>query len=58
MAARPNASNRLARYLFRDCQHTASRGSLQGKERLAVLQRGVLKVAAEFGWRLEGWAVF
>jgi len=30
----------------------------RGRERLAVLHRGVLKVAAEFGWRLEVWAVF
>jgi putative transposase len=30
----------------------------QGKNRLAVLHRGLLKVAAEFGWRLEAWAVF
>jgi putative transposase len=30
----------------------------KGKERLAVLHRGVLKVAAEFGWRLEAWAIF
>jgi putative transposase len=30
----------------------------KGKERLAVLHRGVLKVATEFGWRLEAWAVF
>ena len=29
-----------------------------GKERLAVLHRGLLTVAAEFGWRLEAWAVF
>jgi hypothetical protein len=30
----------------------------KGKERLVVLHRGVLKIAAEFGWRLEAWAVF
>jgi len=30
----------------------------RGRERLAVLHRGVLKVTAEFGWRLEVWAVF
>jgi len=30
----------------------------RGKERLVVPHRGVLKVAAEFGWRLEAWAVF
>ena len=30
----------------------------KGKERLAVLHRGVLKVAANFDWRLEAWAVF
>ena len=30
----------------------------QGKVRLAVLHRGLLKVAADFGWRLEAWAVF
>ena len=30
----------------------------RGKERLAVLHRGVLKVAAKFGWRLEAWAIF
>jgi putative transposase len=29
-----------------------------GKERLAVLHRGLLKVAEEFGWQLEAWAVF
>ena len=27
-------------------------------ERLDVLQRGVLKVARDFGWQLEAWAVF
>jgi putative transposase len=30
----------------------------RGKTRLAVLHRGLLKVAADFGWRLEAWAVF
>src|SRR5260370_32777895 len=30
----------------------------KGKERLAGLHRGVLKVAANFGWRLEAWGVF
>lgn len=30
----------------------------RGKERLAVLQRGILKLAAQYGWRLEAWAVF
>ena len=29
-----------------------------GKARLAVLHRGLLKVAADFGWQLEAWAVF
>ena len=29
-----------------------------GKARLAVLNRGLLKVAADFGWQLEAWAVF
>ena len=29
-----------------------------GKARLTVLHRGLLKVAADFGWRLEAWAVF
>ena len=29
-----------------------------GKTRLAVLHRGLLKVAANFGWQLEAWAVF
>jgi putative transposase len=29
-----------------------------GKARLLVLHRGLLKVAADFGWRLEAWAVF
>jgi len=29
-----------------------------GKTRLAVLHRGLLKVAADFGWQLEAWAVF
>ena len=28
------------------------------KERLEVLHRGLLKVCAEHGWRLEAWAVF
>ena len=28
------------------------------KERLQVLHRGLLTVCAEFGWRLEAWAVF
>jgi len=30
----------------------------RGRERLAVLHRGLLAVAHEFGWRLEAWAVF
>jgi putative transposase len=30
----------------------------QGKARLAVLYRGLLTVAADFGWRLEAWVVF
>ena len=30
----------------------------RGGNRLAVLQRGLLTVAEEFGWRLEAWAVF
>ena len=30
----------------------------RGRERLAVLHRGLLTVAGDFGWRLEAWAVF
>jgi putative transposase len=30
----------------------------QGKTRLAVLHRGLLKVATDFDWQLEAWAVF
>ena len=30
----------------------------RGRERLSVLHRGLLKVAEEFGWALEAWAVF
>ena len=30
----------------------------RGAERLAVLQRGLLKLASEHGWQLEAWAVF
>jgi len=30
----------------------------RGKERLAVLHRGLLTVARDFGWQLEAWAVF
>jgi putative transposase len=30
----------------------------QGKARLAVLHRGLLKMATDFGWRLEAWALF
>jgi putative transposase len=30
----------------------------QARERLQVLQRGLLSVALDFGWRLEAWAVF
>ena len=29
-----------------------------GRTRLAVLNRGLLKVANQFGWQLEAWAVF
>ena len=29
-----------------------------GKARLAVLHRGLLKVAEKFGWQLQAWAVF
>ncbi|HTY89343.1 MAG TPA: hypothetical protein VMB80_17980 [Candidatus Acidoferrum sp.] len=29
-----------------------------GKARLAVLHRGLLTVAADFGWQLEAWTVF
>jgi putative transposase len=28
------------------------------KERLDVLHRGLLRVCADYGWRLEAWAVF
>jgi putative transposase len=30
----------------------------RGAERLSVLERGILKLAAENGWQLEAWAVF
>ncbi len=30
----------------------------RGAARLGVLQRGLLKLAAEFGWHFEAWAVF
>lgn len=30
----------------------------RGKNRLSVLHRGLLKVAHDFDWRLEAWAVF
>jgi putative transposase len=30
----------------------------RGSQRLEVLQRGLLTVARDFGWRLEAWAVF
>jgi putative transposase len=30
----------------------------RGKKRLGVLHSGLLKVAADFGWALEAWAVF
>jgi putative transposase len=30
----------------------------RGKARLAVLHRGLLTVARDFGWQLQGWAVF
>src|SRR5258708_36870776 len=30
----------------------------RGADRLAVLHRGLLKVALDFGWQLEAWAVF
>ncbi len=30
----------------------------RSKERLAVLHRGLLRVAADYGWQLEAWAVF
>ena len=35
-----------------------SKHHFAGKTRLAVLHRGLLKVAADFGWQLEAWAVF
>jgi putative transposase len=30
----------------------------RGRERLAVLHRGLLKMAGHYGWALEAWAVF
>jgi putative transposase len=30
----------------------------RGAARLAVLQRGLLKLTAQYGWQLEAWAVF
>jgi len=30
----------------------------QGADRLVVLQRGLLSLHAQFGWRLEAWAIF
>ncbi len=29
-----------------------------GKQRLQVLQRGLLSLAEKYGWRLEAWAIF
>jgi putative transposase len=34
------------------------RHHFRGRERLAVLHRGLLAVARDFGWHLEAWAVF
>jgi len=34
------------------------RHHFSGKSRVGVLHRGLLSVAAEYGWRLEAWAVF
>jgi len=34
------------------------RHQFAGKKRVEVLHRGLLKVAADFGWRLEAWSVF
>jgi putative transposase len=30
----------------------------RGANRLAVLHRGLLRLARDFGWQLEAWAVF
>jgi putative transposase len=30
----------------------------RGASRLAVLQRGLLKMAADYNWKLEAWAIF
>jgi len=30
----------------------------RGSDRLDVVERGILKITAEYGWRLEAWAVF
>jgi putative transposase len=30
----------------------------RGKERITVLHRGLLKMASQYGWTLEAWAVF
>jgi len=30
----------------------------RGQDRLAVLHRGLLRVARDFGWSLEAWAIF
>jgi putative transposase len=30
----------------------------RGRQRLEVLQRGLLKVATDYGWQLEAWAIF
>jgi putative transposase len=30
----------------------------RGSNRLAVVQRGLLKLTAEYGWKLEAWAIF
>jgi len=30
----------------------------RGRDRVGVLHRGLLKVAEQFGWRMEAWAVF
>jgi len=34
------------------------RHHFRGPDRLGVLHRGLLKVAEDFGWRLEAWAIF
>ncbi len=58
LAARTSPSISATRNLLRHGAYLRRGSSLPRSEPAGVLQRGLLRLARDFGWQLEAWAVF